>query len=51
MSTIFLSGLSLVFVGGFGMNGATLVYNTSTNAQHSFQVNDIQKAYINSNGF
>ena len=33
------------------MNGATLVYNASLNAQHSFQVNGIREAYINNNGW
>ena len=35
---------------GFGMNGSTLVYNSTIGTQHSFQVGGVQKAYINSNG-
>ena len=32
------------------MNGATLVYNCSVNAKHSFQIAGVQEAYINSSG-
>ena len=35
---------------GFGMNGSTLIYNTSSNSQHSFQIGGTQNTYINSNG-
>ena len=32
------------------MNGSTLIYNTSSNSQHSFQIGGTQNTYINSNG-
>ena len=35
---------------GFGMNGSTLVYNSTIGTQHSFQVGGVQKAYINTYG-
>ena len=35
---------------GFGINGGTLVYNSPVNSKHSFQIDGIQEAYINSSG-
>ena len=35
---------------GFGITGGTLIYNVPVNSKHSFQIDGVQEAYINSSG-